>query len=402
MPQLASRTTIVKPSSTLAADASLNKLRAAGIDVLSLSTGVPDFKTPEAIKAAAITAIEQNQTNYTDGKGLLALRQRLSEKFKSENNLDYSPDAIVLTSGTKPLLHAAFYALADAGDEIIIPAPYWVSYPAIAKFASVTPVIVPTRAEDGFKLRPEDLRASITPRTKILLLNTPNNPTGAIYDRNSIAALYEVLEDYPDIWVITDEIYEHIAHHASVKFISPASISAAAKDKTITINGFSKSYAMIGWRLGFLAGPQEVVNTISGFLGHLVGAPNTVTQYAALAGLDGATEQREHNRQVYRERFEETQKILADIDGLTVIPTAGAYYFYIDVSGFIGATLPDGKTIQSDQDFALGLQEHALVSVLSGSAFGLSPYIRLSYAQSLDELKKALLRLRSFCASLKR
>lgn len=400
MPSLAQRAAAVRPSPTMSAGARAAALRASGVDLVPLVTGLPDFHTPEVVKQAGIDAILANQTRYTEGEGSPALRAELAGKFQRENGLNTAAAEVLVASGSKPLLHAAIHVLADPGDEVIVPAPYWVSYPSIVKIAGAQPVVLPTLADYGFKLQPAALATAITPRTRVLILNTPNNPTGAVYSRAELLALYEVLQAHPEVWVVTDEIYEHV-NHGSVDFVSPASISAAAQARTFTINGFSKSHAMTGWRLGFAAGPAEVVQAISVVLGHIAGAPNTISQAAAVVALREGEAERERNRITYRERYDTVLAALQDVPGLRTVPTGGAFYFYIDISALIGRRRTDGSVIGSDVDFAAALQADAGVSVLAGQAFGLSPFVRLSYAQELPRLVEGLTRLKAFVLSLK-
>lgn len=399
MPQLASRVSHTKPSQTMALIKRAAELKAAGRSIIPLVAGEPDFSTPDSIKEAGIAAIRADHIRYTPGEGTKEIRAALAAKLKEENGLDYAPSQVIVTSGTKPLLHAAVMTIADPGDEIIIPAPYWVSYPDIVRLAGAVPVIVPCTPENGFVLQPADLAAAITPRTRGLFLNTPNNPTGAVYSAAEIKALYDVLADHPQVTVVTDEIYEHLCYDG-VKPVSPAALGPEAFAKTITINGFSKGYVMMGWRLGFAAAPTALINGMADVLSHLVGAPNSISQDAALEALTGDKGYRETNRAVFARRREMALAVLNQCPGLSCTPTSGAFFVYFNCSGVIGKHTPDGKLIETDTDFVAGLIEHAGVVVVPGSAFGLSPFVRLSYSVADDVLAAGLEKIRRFCNEL--
>ena len=389
-----------RPSPTGETSALVRRLKSEGRDIIGLVGGEPDFATPANIKLAGIRAIETNQTRYTDHDGTQALKQALSGKFKRENGLDYAPGQIVISSGTKPLLHAALLAMTDPGDEVVIPAPHWVSHPDITRIAGAVPVSVPCPPETGFRLPPAALEAAITPRTRALILNSPNNPTGTTYSEADLRGLVEVLKRHPDIWVLTDEIYEHI------RFDGHATPSIAALDpdmygRTVTANGFSKGYVMTGWRVGFAGGPAPMMKAISLLVGQLVGSPSAIAQAAAVEALEGPQEFLADNAGVFQERRDIALRILQQTPGLRCHVPEGAFSLFADCSGALGRTLPDGKVIESDTDFVHGAIEHAGVAVVPGSAFGLSPFFRLSYSTDTDQLRTAMERLRRFCNELR-
>ncbi len=400
MTHISARMGQFRPSPTGAMSALVRAMRAKGRDVIGLVGGEPDFATPEPIKQAGIAAINANQTRYTDADGTLALRQALSAKFKRENGLDYPADQIVCSSGTKPLLHAAMLAMTDPGDEVIIPAPHWVSHPDIARIAGAVPVAVPCPAETGFRLAPEALEAAITPRTRVLVLNSPNNPTGTAYQEDELRALIAVLKRHPDIWVLTDEIYEHIRFDGCVA-PSIAALDAEANARTVTANGFSKGYVMTGWRIGFAGGPPAMMKAIKLIVGQLVGSPSAISQAAAVEALTGDQGFIAQNAAVFQERRDIALQALQQMPGLRCHAPEGAFYLFADCAGTIGRTLPDGRVIETDEDFVRGAIEHAGVALVPGAAFGLSPYFRLSYSLDTGQLRVAMDRLRRYCNELR-
>lgn len=388
-----------RPSPTVAMSALVRKLKAEGRSIIGLVGGEPDFATPDTIKQAGIRAIETNNTRYTDVDGTLALRTALSAKFKRENGLDYPPDQIVATSGTKPLLHAALLAMTDPGDEVIIPAPHWVSHPDIARIAGAVPVAVPCPPETGFRLDPAALEAAITPRTRVLILNSPNNPTGTAYQTEDLQAIIDVLKRHPGIWVLTDEIYEH------VRFAGCAAPSIAAVDpsfahRVVTANGFSKGYVMTGWRLGFAGGPPAMMKAIKLLIGQLLGSPSAIAQAAAIEALTGDQSFIAENAAIFQERRDIALQVLQQTPGLRCHTPEGAFYLFADCSGVIGRKLPDGKVIETDEDFVMGAIEFGGVALVPGSAFGLSPFFRLSYSLDTEQLRIGMDRLRRYCNQL--
>jgi aspartate aminotransferase len=399
MAQLASRLTQFRPSPTAAMSALVRQLKAEGRDIIGLVGGEPDFATADNIKDAGIAAIRNNRTRYTNVDGIPALKQALSDKFRRDNRLDYPPAQIVVSSGTKPILHAALLAMTDPGDEVIVPAPYWVSHPDIARIVGAVPVIVPCPAENGFRLQPTALAAAITPRTRVLILNSPNNPTGAIYSEFELSAIAEVLAAHPDIWVLTDEIYEHIrfdGHPAP----SIAAVAPELAERTVTANGFSKGYVMMGWRLGFAGGPAPMMRAILSMLSQLVGPPSEIAQVAAVEALNGDLAFLEDNAAVYQQRRDIALTALQQMPGLRCHQPEGAFYLFADCSGVIGRQAPDGKIIETDEDFVRSAIEHAGVALTPGAAFGMSPFFRLSYSCDTDDLRRAMERLRRFCNEL--
>ena len=387
-----------RPSPTAVMGSLVRRLRAEGRDVIGLVGGEPDFTAPENVKAAGIRAIEAGQTRYTDSEGTLAVRQAISAKFKRDNGLDYPPDQIVMTNGTKPLLHAAMLAMTDPGDEVLIPAPHWVSHPDIARIAGATPVALPCPPETGFRLSPEALDAAITPSTRVLLINSPNNPTGTAYTAEEFQGLIDVLKRHPAVWVLTDEIYEHISFDGTPP--SFAAVDPAFNERVVTINGLSKGYVMMGWRVGFAGGPKPIMAAIRGLIGQLAGSPNAISQAGAIEALNGDQSYIQRNAAVFQQRRDIALQALQQMPGLRCHKPEGAFYLFADCSGTIGRTLPDGQVIETDEDFVRGAIEHAGVALMPGSAFGLSPFFRLSYALDTDQLRIAMERLRRFCNQL--
>lgn len=398
MTKLASRAAEFRPSQTLAMRGLVMRLRAEGRDIIPLLGGEPDYFTPENVKRAGMDAIRNNQTKYTSANGTLELRQALSKKFKQDNKLDYAPDQIVVSMGTKPILHAAMLLVTDPGDEVIVPAPFWVSYPDIARIVGATPVSVPGSPDNGFRLRPEALERTITSRSRVLVLNSPNNPTGTIYTMEDLEALAAVLQRHPDVWVVADEIYEHIRFEDGT-VPSIAAVSGFA-DRVVTASGFSKGYAMTGWQIGYAGGPPEIIKAIGAVVSQLCGPPNSISQAAALEALTGDQEFLQENVAVLRKRRDIALQALRQMPGLACHQPEGAFYLFVDVSGTIGKKLPNGTPIASDEDFCRGALQHAGVALMPGKEFGLSPFFRLSYSIATDDLKCALERLRRYCNEL--
>ena len=396
---LSSRVKAVRPSPTLGMASISRKLREAGRDIIILSIGEPDFDTEDHIKAAGISAIERNETKYTEVSGTKALKQALIRKFECDNGLAYRPEQILVSSGLKPILYNAIFATVEPGEEIIIPAPYWVSYPDIAALAEAKPVFVPCHERNGFRLQPEDLAAAITPKTRMLILNSPSNPSGAAYAAAQLAALGAVLARHPNVLVMTDEIYEHLVYDG----FKPASFAAAVPalyDRTITTNGMSKGYVMTGWRLGFAAGPVPIIQAMETLQSQTLGSPSSITQAAAIAALTGDQGYMARNNRSFQERRDLAAAWLNRIPGLSCHKPEGSFYLYPGCGGVIGRTTPQGKRIATDEDFVMGLLEAEGVAAVHGGVFGHSPYFRISYALAKSELAEGLNRIERFCRSL--
>jgi aspartate aminotransferase len=389
----------VKPSPTMAMTAKTQEFRAAGRDVIGLSAGEPDFDTPENIRKAAAAAIESGKTRYTAVDGIPELKAAICAKFKRDNGLDYTPAQVTVNAGGKHTLYNAFMASLNPGDEVVIPAPYWVSYPDMVRLAGAEPVLVETRLEDAFKLTPEALEAAITKKTKWFIFNSPSNPSGAGYSATELKALTDVLMRHPHVWVMTDDMYEHLAYDG-FKFATPAQVEPGLYDRTLTCNGVSKAYAMTGWRIGYAAGPVTLIAAMRKVQSQSTSNPCSVSQYAALEALNGPQDYLETHNEVFVRRRNLVVKMLSEIDGITCPVPEGAFYVYPSIAALIGKTTPKGTYIENDEDFAAALLEEADVAVVFGAAFGLSPNFRVSYASSDAQLEEACRRIQSFCASL--
>lgn len=399
MTRLSRRISALTPSAILTMTMLLDELRAQGKGVIELVGGEPDYDTPDTGKDAGIAAIRANKTRYPPTDGLAELRRALSRKLQEENGLTYTPKQILIASGTKPLISSALMALADPGDEVIVPAPYWVSYPEMAHLAGLTRVFVSCPASNGFHLRPEDLSAAITPRTRVLLLNSPNNPTGAVYSEAQLRALLEVLRMHPQVWTITDEIYEDICYTGS-RPVSLAALDPQVAERVVTINGFSKGYAMAGWRVGYAAAATDVVKAILGAVGHMSNGGSTISQLAALGALTGARSFLKIREREYRERRDLVVGALNEMPGLSCHVPDGGFFAWGDCSGVIGRRTPGGEVIKTDHDFVLGALRYANVALLPGSPFGMAPYFRLCYSNSLELLSRGMERMKAYCESL--
>jgi aspartate aminotransferase len=399
MAKVAQRTSGLAPSATMNMHLMAQRMRADGRDVIVLVGGEPDYDTPENIKDAGIAAIRDNITRYPPGGGMMELRQALSRKFRDDNKLDYPPEQILVLAGTKPLFTAVALALADPGDEIIVPVPFWVSYPNIALMAGCKPVLVNCPAANGFKLHPRDLAAAITPRTRLLFLNSPNNPTGAVYNEADQRGLLEVLLRHPDVWIVTDDIYEDICF-TEKRPVSFATLDPRITDRVITVNGFSKGYAMQGWRLGFAGGAREAIRMMARVSGHIAGSAAGFTQVAALKALNDERPYLRQREAEYRQCRDLVVTAINQMPGLSTRVPDGAFFVWGDCSGVLGRRSPDGKTIGSEGDFITGALEHAGVAVMPGSPFGMSPYFRLCYSAPIPTLEKAMERLRGYCNRL--
>jgi len=390
----------VKPSATIAVVQKARDLTAAGRSVISLGAGEPDFDTPDNIKKAAVDAIARGETKYTPVAGIVPLREAIVKKFKRENNLDYTAAQVIVGTGGKQILYNAFAATMNPGDEVIIPAPYWVSYPEMVAINGGEPVIVRTTQEHGFKLQAKDLEAAITPKTKWLLLNSPSNPSGAAYTHAEIKALTDVLLKHEHVWVLTDDIYEHLIY-GDFKFATPVEVEPKLKDRTLTMNGMSKAYAMTGWRIGYAAGPLPLIKAMDMIQGQQTSGACSIAQWAALEALNGPQDFIEERRKIFEQRRDLVVSMLNQAKGLDCPVPEGAFYVYPSCAGTIGKTTPSGKKIENDADFVSELLEQEGVAVVHGSAFGLGPNFRISYATSTELLEDACERIQRFCASLR-
>lgn len=391
--------TRVKPSPTLAVTQKARDLKAAGRDVISLGAGEPDFDTPDYIKTAAIQAINDGKTKYTAVDGIPELKDAIIEKFKRDNNLTYERVQISVAPGGKSILYNALVATLNEGDEVIIPAPYWVSYPDMTYLAGGEPVIVEAPAENNFKLSPESLEQAITPRTKWVIFNSPSNPTGAAYTHDEVKALTDVLLRHPHVWIMSDDMYEHIVYD-DFKFVTPAQVEPKLFDRTLTINGASKAYAMTGWRIGYAGGPAPLVKAMAKVMSQSTSNPCSISQWAVVAGLNGDHGFLKERNEAFQTRRDLVVSMLNDAEGISCATPEGAFYVYPSCSGAIGKKTPGGAVIATDEDFATQLLEAEGVAVVFGSAFGLSPFFRISYAAATEELQEACKRIQRFCASL--
>lgn len=399
MSVLAARLARIKPSATLAVTAKAAALKAEGRDIISLGAGEPDFDTPDFIKNAAKAAMDAGQTKYTDVAGTPALKDAIIAKFKRENNLTYARDQIIVGTGGKQVLYNALMATLNAGDEVIIPAPYWVSYPDMVLLGEGTPVIVDCPASAAFKMTPAQLDAAITPKTKWVILNSPSNPTGAGYTRADIKGLTDVLLKNPHVWVMTDDMYEHLSYDG-FEFVTPAQVEPKLYDRTLTVNGVSKAYSMTGWRIGYAGGPKELIKAMGVIQGQSTSNASSISQAAAVAALNGDQSFLKEWVVSFKERRDLVVSMLNDADGISCPNPEGAFYVYPSCAGCIGKTTPQGKVIGSDEDFVTYLLESEGVACVHGAAFGLSPHFRISYATSKKSLEEACRRIQRACAAL--
>jgi aspartate aminotransferase len=390
----------VKPSATLAADAKARELRAAGKDVISLAAGEPDFDTPDNIKEAAIKAIRDGKTKYTNVDGIPELKAAICGKFERENGLKYTPAQVNVSPGGKPVIYNAMVASLNPGDEVVIPAPYWVSYPDMVLLAGGEPRFVKTSAETGFKVQPADLEAAITPRTRWVMLNSPCNPSGAAYTRAELRAVADVLLRHPHVWILTDDMYEHLVF-GDFEYFTIAQVEPALYDRTLTMNGVSKAYAMTGWRIGYAAGPEPLIKAMAKVMSQTTSNPSSISQWAAVEALNGTQAFIKPNAKLFEERRDLVVSMLNQAQGMHCPTPEGAFYVYPSVAGLIGKRSESGKAIGTDEDFAVQLLESEGVSVVFGAAFGLSPFFRISYATSTANLEDACQRIQRFCGSLK-
>ncbi|EEW25427.1 pyridoxal phosphate-dependent aminotransferase [Rhodobacter ferrooxidans] len=389
----------VKPSPTIAVTTKANALKAAGRDVIGLGAGEPDFDTPQNIKDAAKRAIDAGKTKYTAVDGIPELKAAICDKFRRENGLSYTPAQVSVGTGGKQILYNALMATCNPGDEVIIPAPYWVSYPDMVLLAGGTPVAVAAGIDTAFKLTPAQLEAAITPKTKWFIFNSPSNPTGAGYSRAELKALCDVLLRHPQVWIMSDDMYEHLVFD-DFEFTTPAQVEPKLYDRTLTCNGVSKAYAMTGWRIGYAAGPVALIKAMATIQSQSTSNPCSVSQYAALEGLTGPQEFLTTNKAVFQRRRDLVVGMLNQAKGITCPTPEGAFYVYPDISGCIGKTSAAGTRITDDETFATALLEETGVAVVFGAAFGLSPNFRVSYATSDAALVEACTRIQRFCAAL--
>lgn len=390
----------IQPSATLAMSARVSQLKRDGVDVIGLSAGEPDFDTPDFVKDAAIAAIRAGQTKYTDVDGTAEVKDAVSFKFKRDNGLTYARNQISVNAGGKHTLFNALVATVDAGDEVIIPAPYWVSYPDIVNFAGGTPVFIEGPASQGYKITPAQLDAAITPRTKWVMLNSPSNPSGAAYSADELRGLAEVLLRHPHVLVMTDDMYEHV-WYAPTPFATVAQVCPDLYDRTLTVNGCSKAFSMTGWRIGFAGGPEWIIKAMAKLQSQSTSNPCSISQAAAVAALTGDQEFLEDRNAAFKKRRDMVVAMLNDAPGLDCPVPEGAFYVYPDASGLMGKTTPKGAKITTDEELIGYFLDEAKVAAVHGGAFGLSPAFRISYATSEEVLKKACTRIQEACAALK-
>jgi aspartate aminotransferase len=390
----------IKPSATIVVTQKARDLKAQGRDVISLSVGEPDFDTPDNIKEAAKRAIDRGETKYTPVSGIVPLREAIARKFKRENGLDYKPSQTIVGTGGKQVIYNALLATLNPGDEVIIPTPYWVSYPEMVGLCGGTPVFVDTTIENNFKLQPEPLDRAITPKTKWLILNSPSNPSGAAYTRSEMKAITDVLMRHPHVWVLTDDMYEHLTY-GDFEFVTPAQIEPGLYDRTLTMNGVSKAYAMTGWRIGYAAGPEHLVKAMDFVQGQQTSGACSIAQWAAVEALDGSQDHLPRFRAAFEDRRDLVVSMLNQAKGIRCPMPEGAFYVYPSCADAIGRTSPTGKRIETDEDFVSELLETEGVAAVHGSAFGLGPNFRISYATSNTLLEDACHRIQRFCASLR-
>lgn len=389
----------VKPSPTIAVTTKAQELKAAGRDVIGLGAGEPDFDTPQNIKDAAIAAIAAGKTKYTAPDGIIELKQAICAKFLRDNELTYAPDQVSVGTGGKQILYNALMATLNPGDEVVIAAPYWVSYPDMVLLAGGTPVIATASSQTNYKLTADQLEASITPKTKWFIFNSPSNPTGAGYNREELKELTDVLIRHPHVWVMTDDMYEHLMYD-DFEFVTPAQLEPRLYERTLTCNGVSKAYAMTGWRIGYAAGPKELIGAMRKIQSQSTSNPCTISQWASVEALNGPQDFLAENNKTFVRRRNLVVDMLSAIEGMTCPVPEGAFYVYPSIGGLIGKTTPDGTIIENDAIFATKLLEDTGVAVVFGAAFGLSPNFRVSYATSDAALKEACTRIQTFCATL--
>ena len=399
MPFLSESLDRVKPSATIAVTNLAAELKRAGRDIIGLGAGEPDFDTPDNIKEAGIRAIREGRTKYTTVDGIAELKEAIARKFRRENHIEYAPKEITVGTGGKQVLYNALMATLNPGDEVIVPAPYWVSYPDMVLLAGGEPVAVETTLASGFKLGPDALEAAITPRTKWLILNSPSNPSGAAYGRDELKALTDVLMRHPHVWVLTDDMYEHLVYDG-FRFHTVVEVEPGLRDRTLTMNGVSKAYCMTGWRIGYAGGPEHLIKAMAKIQSQSTSNPCTISQWAAVEALDGPQDFIAANNEVFRERRDLVVSMLNQASGISCPTPEGAFYVFPSCAGAIGRKAPSGKTIGTDEDFVKELLDAEGVAVVHGSAFGLGPNFRISYATSTEALEEACIRIQRFCGRL--
>ncbi len=397
---IAPRLDVIKPSPSMAITAQAMEMRTAGIDVISLSAGEPDFPTPPHIVAAAYEAMRNGETRYTAVDGTAALKKAVAGKFRRENGLDYKPSQTIVSTGGKHVIYNALLATLNPGDEVICVSPYWVSYPEMVALCGGTPTYAETYLKNDFKLQPEDLEKAITPKTKWVILNSPSNPSGAAYSHAEMKKLTDVLMRHPHVWVLTDDMYEHLVY-GDFTFVTPAQVEPALYERTLTMNGVSKSYAMTGWRIGYAAGPQQLMNAMDLVQGQQTSGTSAISQWAAVEALDGTQEHIPVFKKAFERRRDLVVSMLNQTRGLKCPVPEGAFYVYPDCSALIGKTMPNGKKVETDEDLVMGLLEAEAVAAVHGSSFGLGPNFRISYATSDEKLEEACRRIQRFCAELR-
>jgi len=390
----------IAPSATVAMTQLARELKNEGKDVISLSAGEPDFDTPNHIKSAAIDAINRGETKYTAVDGIDELKEAIVKKFKRDNDLNFSKENISVAPGGKPIIYNAMIATLNPGDEVIIPSPYWVSYPDIVKLAGGTPVIIETSIEDNFKITDTKLKQSITEHTKWIILNSPSNPTGEVYSQYELESLIDVLKQHPNIYILTDDIYEHLLYDRSKKFITIGQLDDEINTRTLTMNGVSKAYSMTGWRIGYCGGPKTIIDAMRKLQGQSTSNPSSISQWAAVEALNGNQDFLKNWLESFEERRNKVFQMINSAKGLKCLKPKGAFYIYPSCEELIGKNTPEGKVINNDKDFAMNLLETKSISVVHGEAFGLSPYFRISYATSIEKLETACNRIIEFCDEL--
>jgi aspartate aminotransferase len=397
---IADRLSLIQPSQTLAVTNKARDLKAAGRDVIGLGAGEPDFDTPPFVVEAAKKAMDKGLTRYTDVNGMIELREAIAAKFKRENGLDYGIDEIAVSCGGKQIIFNALLATLNPGDEVIVPAPYWVSYPDITLLFEAKPVIVNCPAQADFKMKPKDLEAAITPKTKWLILNSPSNPSGAAYTAADLKSLAKVLMKHPQVWILTDDIYEHVIYDG-FEFRTIAQVEPGLKHRTLTLNGVSKAYCMTGWRVGYAGGPKELIKAMTKVQSQSTTHTSSVSQAAAAAALNGPSDFMARNNKVFKERRDLVVSMLNQAPGIKCPTPEGAFYVYPSCAGIIGKKTPKGKAIRNDEDFVTYVLESEGVAVVQGAAFGLSPHFRISYATATELLEDACQRIQRACAALR-
>ncbi len=390
----------IQPSATIAVSTKASELKAAGRDVIGLGAGEPDFDTPDNIKQAGIDAINRGDTKYTAVDGIPELKKAICAKFKRENGLEYTPAQAFVAPGGKPVLYNAMVATLNPGDEVIIPAPFWVSYPDIVLLAGGEPVCIDTKVENNFKLSADDLEAAITDKTKWFMFNSPSNPTGAAYSRDELKALTDVLMRHPHVWVLTDDMYEHLTYD-DFEFTTPAQVEPGLYDRTLTMNGVSKAYAMTGWRIGYCCGPVELIKAMRKVQSQTTSNPTSISQWAAVEALNGTQDFIPERAAIFKQRRDLVVSMLNQATGIECPTPEGAFYVYPSCKGCLGKSTPSGKKLENDEDFVTALLEEEGVAVVHGAAFGLSPFFRISYATSTEALEQACMRIQRFCSSLR-